>query len=268
MATEHRMAKQTVLITGASSGLGHELAKLFAGDGDDLVLVARRMDKLNEIAAELRATYGVQASVLESDLTQADAPQQLFDELQQSGKAIDVVVNCAGFGARGKLAEIDLERQLDMVRLNVVSLLHLPRLFLPGMIERGRGGVLNVASTAAFQPGPNMAVYFATKAFVLSLTDALVEELRGTGVRVTCFAPGPTVTEFAKAASMEDSRLFSLGAMSAEAVARAGYRGFCRGKALVVPGLGNKLIAFGTRLTPRWLVRKIAARLPESATRG
>lgn len=262
------MAGQTVLITGASSGIGLELARLFAADGDGVVLVARRVDKLNEIATELRSRFGAQVEVLESDLTKADEPQRLFDDLQRRERTVDVVVNNAGFGARGKLVEIELNGQLDMVRLNVLSLLHLTRLFLPGMIGRRRGGVLNVASTAAFQPGPNMAVYFATKAFVLSLTDALVEELRGTGVRATCLAPGPTVTEFASAASMEDSRLFSLGAMSAEAVAKAGYRGFRRGKPLVVPGLGNKLIAFGTRLTPRWLVRKIAARLPESTSGG
>jgi uncharacterized protein len=172
-------------------------------------------------------------------------------------------VNNAGFGARGKLVDIGLEKQLEMVRLNALSLLHLTRLFLPAMLERKRGGLLNVASTAAFQPGPNMAVYFATKAFVLSLSEALVEEVTGTGVHVTCLAPGPTATGFAAVADMEDSRLFSLGTLSAEEVAKAGYRGFRRGKALVVPGVANRLVAFSVRFTPRWLVRKIAARLPE-----
>jgi short-subunit dehydrogenase len=258
------MNRQTVLITGASAGIGLELARLFAADGCDLALVARRLDRLDELAEELRSKHSVRVDTIASDLTLAEAPQRLFDEVAQRGLTIDVVVNNAGFGLRGKVAEIDLQRQLDMVRLNALSVLHLTRLFLPGMIERRSGGILNVASTAAFQPGPNMAVYFATKAFVLSLTDALVEELRGTGVSVTCLAPGPTVTEFAKAAEMEDARLFNMGAMSAVAVARAGYRGFRRGKALVVPGLGNKLLAVGTRFMPRWLVRKIAGGLSKS----
>ena len=255
------MAPQTVLITGASAGLGLEFARLFAADSCNLVLVARRGDKLEELAVELRQTHSVQVEVIRSDLTMPDAPREIFDEVASKQRTIDIVVNNAGFGLRGKLAEIDLDRQLDMVRLNVLSLLHLTRLFLPGMLERGSGGILNVASTAAFQPGPNMAVYFASKAFVLSLTDALVEELRGTGVKVTCLAPGPTVTEFARAAEMEDARLFNMGAMSAEAVARIGYRGFLRGKSLVVPGVGNKLLAQGTRFMPRWIVRKIAAGL-------
>jgi len=261
------MRKQTVFITGASAGIGLELARLFAADRTDLVLVARRVDKLNELAEELRSKHTVRIETIASDLTQTDSPQRLFDEVAERGLTIDVVVNNAGYGLRGKLAEIDLQRQLDMVHLNVLSLLHLTRLFLPGMIERRQGGILNVASTAAFQPGPNMAVYFATKAFVLSLTDALVEELRGTGVKVTCLAPGPTVTEFAKAAEMEDARLFNMGAMSAAAVARIGYRGFQRGKSLVVPGLGNKLLAYGTRFVPRWMVRKIAAGLAGTPAR-
>lgn len=257
------MASETALVTGASSGIGRELARLLAADGANLVLVARRVDKLDELAAEVRQQFGVQVQTLAFDLSDPAAPQQLCDKLAEQGTTVDVLVNNAGFGARGKLVEIELEKQLEMVRLNVVCLLELTRRLLPGMMERRRGGVLNVASTAAFQPGPNMAVYFATKAFVLSLSEALFEETRGTGVTVTCLAPGPTATEFAKVAQMEDARLFSLGMLPAETVAKAGYRGFRQGKALVVPGLGNKLVAFGVRFTPRWLVRKIAARLPE-----
>jgi uncharacterized protein len=257
------MADETALITGASSGIGLELARLFAANGSDLVLVARSGEKLQSLAEELMQTHQVAVKVLAMDLARPEAPQQIFDLLREQGHRVDVLVNNAGFGARGKLVEIGLEKQLEMVRLNSLSLLHLTRLFLPAILERKRGGLLNVASTAAFQPGPNMAVYFATKAFVLSLSEALFEEVRGTGVHVTCLAPGPTATAFAAVADMEDSRLFSLGTLSAEEVAKAGYRGFRRGKALVVPGVANRLVAFSVRFTPRWLVRKIAARLPE-----
>lgn len=255
------MATETALITGASVGIGAELARLFAADGSDLVLVARRGDRLDALAAELRAKHGVRVTTLVKDLADPTAPQAIYDELAAAGTVIDVVVNNAGFGAVGRVADLPLQKQLDMIQVNVAALVHLTRLFLPGMIERGRGGVLNVGSTAGFQPGPNMAVYYATKAFVLSCTEALFEELLGTGVRATCLAPGPTATEFAAVADMENSLLFRFKAMDAAAVARSGYRAFRRGRVIVVTGWLNRFGAVAVRFVPRWLVRQVTKRL-------
>jgi uncharacterized protein len=251
------MARETVLITGASSGIGLELAKLFAADKSDLVLVARNKAALEKLAEELRRDHGVEVLVEPNDLAVATAPQAIFDHLTAKGTAVDVVVNNAGFGSLGAFADLPAQRQLDMIQVNIMALTHLSRLFLPGMIERGRGGILNVGSTAGFQPGPNMAVYYATKAYVLSFTEALAEELAGTNIKVTCLAPGPTVTGFAAAAHMQDALLFRLGVMDAKSVASIGYRGFRRGKVLVIPGFRNKLGPFAVRLGPRLVVRKI-----------
>ncbi len=170
---------------------------------------------------------------------------------------IDVVVNNAGFGAMGMVAALPVQRQVDMVQVNVHALSHLTRLFLPDMIRRGRGGILNVGSTAAFQSGPGMAVYYASKAFVLSFTEALAEELQGTGVTATCLAPGPTFTEFGAVSGIEHARLFQLGTMDAARVAQAGYRGFRRGRTIVIPGPLNKLGALSVRAVPRTVVRKV-----------
>lgn len=251
------MAKETVLITGASSGIGLELARLFAADGSDLILVARREAELQALADDMSASHGISARVMTEDLSDPAAPQRIADRLAADGVAVDVLVNNAGFGLRGPAAELDLQRQLDMLQVNVTALTHLTRLLLPQMIARRQGGVLNVASTAAFQPGPRMAVYYATKAYVLLFTEALAEELGGTGVTVSCLAPGPTATEFADRADMQDTLLFKAGAQGADAVARAGYDGFRRGKVIVVPGLKNRLIALSVRFSPRPLVRKL-----------
>jgi uncharacterized protein len=251
---------ETALITGASSGIGLELARLFAADKSNLVLVARNQDKLESLAEELRRD-GMKVSVLPMDLADSKAPQAIFDELTGQGITVDVVVNNAGFGAMGTVANLPLDRQLQMIQVNVLALTHLTRLFLPGMIERRRGGILNVGSTAGFQPGPNMAVYYASKAFVLSFTEALAEELVGSGIHVTCLAPGATATGFRAAAHMEDALLFRLGTINAKTVARLGYRGFRRGRVIVIPGLKNKLGAFAVRLAPRVFVRKLVKRL-------
>jgi hypothetical protein len=255
------MAAETTLITGASSGIGVELARLFAADKSNVILVARSRDKLELLAEQLRRDHGVEVLVLPEDLSQPAVPRTIFDRLAALGMNVDIVVNNAGFGAAGRVAEIPLERQSDMIAVNVAALVQLTRLFLPGMIQRKRGGVLNVGSTAGFQPGPNMAVYYATKAFVLSFTEALAEELLGSGVTATCLAPGPTATGFAAAAQLGDALLFKLGTMDAATVARSGYRGFRRGKVIVIPGLTNKLGAFAVRLVPRILVRKLVKRL-------
>jgi uncharacterized protein len=252
------MAQETALVTGASSGIGRELVRLFAAEGTKLVLVARQREKLEQLAAELREAHGVDVRVLPADLADPRSPQAIFDELAAVGVEVDVLVNNAGFGAVGAVADLPLTRQLDMLQVNVTSLTHLTRLFLPGMIARRAGGVLNVGSIAGFQPGPLMAVYYASKAYVLSFSEALCEELRGTGVRVTCLAPGATATGFAAAAEAEQTRLFRFGVMDARRVAAAGYRGFRRGKLLVIPGTMNKLLPFVERFAPRWLPRKIA----------
>jgi short-subunit dehydrogenase len=248
---------ETALITGASSGIGRELARLFAADHSDLVLVARSEGKLNALADELCDNHGVRVRVLPKDLAVHEAPRDIYDELQADGVQVDVLVNNAGFGARGSVAELDLQRQIDMVQVNVMAVTHLTRLFLPGMIGRHRGGILNIGSTASFEPGPNMVVYYATKAYVLSFTEGLAGELDGTGIKVSCLAPGPTETSFAAVSGMEDSIAFKLGTMDATTVARIGYSGFRGGCTVIVPGLFNKACAFGGRLGPRVIVRKV-----------
>lgn len=252
------MAAETVLITGASSGIGRELARLFAEAGSDLVLVARREARLRELAQELTSRYTMNVYVLPKDLGFPGAAQEIEDELQNAGIRIDVLVNNAGFGDLGEFASLGLERQLKMVQVNAAAVTGLARRFLPGMLERRRGGVLNIASSAAFQPGPLMSVYYATKAYILHFSEGLREELVDTGVTVTCLCPGPTATEFGADSRMDRTLIYHLGAMPAADVARAGYAGFRRGKAIVVPGIKNKIIAFSVRLGPRAVVRKIA----------
>jgi short-subunit dehydrogenase len=251
------MASETVLITGASSGIGRELAKCFAEEGCRLILVARTRASLEALAAELRQSYQIEVRVLPADLAQPETPICLFANLEAEGLQVDVLVNNAGFGAQGPFAELPLERQLEMIQVNVTALTHLTHLFLPAMIERRRGGMINVASTAAFQPGPLMAVYYATKAFVLSFSEALAEELRGSGLTVTALCPGPTHTNFAVAAGMQNSRLLRMKSMSAKAVAQIGHRAFRQGRYVSIAGLRNQLAAFSVRLAPRVLVRKI-----------
>lgn len=252
---------ETVLITGASSGIGLELARLFAAGGSRVILVARSKDKLETLADELRRDHGMEAMVLPADLADPSSPSAIFDQLAAQGVTVDVLVNNAGFGALGAVARLSLERQLEMIQVNVTALTHLTRLFLPNMIARNRGGVLNVGSTAGFQPGPNMAVYYATKAFVLSFTEALAEELSATDVHATCLAPGPTATGFGDNSGMTHTAVFRLGTMSARAVAELGYRGFRRGKTLVVTGLLNRFGTLLVRLFPRVVIRKVIKRL-------
>lgn len=252
------MSVETVLVTGASSGIGRELAKCFAADGARLVLVARKRHALQALADDLHSAHKTQSEVLPADLADPGAPARIFEHLQNNGTKVDVLVNNAGFGANGNFVSVPLARQLEMVQVNVTALMHLTGLLLPGMLTRKRGGILNVASTAAFQPGPGMAVYYATKAFVLSFTEALAEEVAGTNVLVSALCPGPTNTNFAEVANATSSKAFMLVAMSAAEVARIGHRAFRQGKVVELPGFRNKLLAFSVRLAPRGLVRKIA----------
>ena len=253
------MGDENVLITGASSGIGLELTRLFAAAGSDLVLVARREDKLAEIADELRANHDITVRVLPADLSQPSAAVAIYEILSSTGIDVDILVNNAGFGARGPIAELSIARQLQMMQVNMTTLVELTRRLVPGMILRGWGGILNVASTASFQPGPYMAVYYASKAFVLSFTESLAGELSDTAINVTCLAPGPVATEFAATAGVDDTILFKAGVLEASQAAWAGYQGLRRGKILVIPGLRNKFTATAVRFLPRSVIRKAVA---------
>ncbi len=255
---------QTVLITGASGGIGYELAKLFARDHCNLVLVARSAEKLTQLATELQNQFGVTVKTIPLDLTAPPAPKFLFDQLQRENVPVDILINNAGFGAFGEFAVIPEEEILGQIQLNVTALTHLTRLFLAPMLKGRQSKIMNVASTAAFQPGPLMAVYYATKAYVLSFSEALANELRGSGVTMTCFCPGPTNTGFAKRAGTEGSRLLKqIGAMDAETVARDGYRGLMKGKTVVISGTRNWLVAESVRFAPRKMVTAVSRWIAE-----
>jgi uncharacterized protein len=255
---------QTALITGASGGIGYELAKLFARDHYSLVLVARSSDKLNQAAVDLRREFGVSVKTIALDLAAASAPKFLFDQLQHEDIAVDVLVNNAGFGVFGDFVSSPEEEILGQIHLNITALTHLARLFLPAMLARRSGKIMNVASTAAFQPGPLMAVYFATKAYVLSFSEALANEVAGSGVVVSCFCPGATDTNFQKRANMENSRLFKkIGPMNPERVARDGYRGLMAGRTVVISGAQNWLVAESVRFAPRKFVTAISRWIAE-----
>ncbi|ELZ81909.1 short-chain dehydrogenase/reductase SDR [Haloferax elongans ATCC BAA-1513] len=245
------------LVTGASGGIGRELADLLAADGHDLVIVARSEADLRELADEVNDAYGTAVVVLVKDLAERAAPREIFETLRDRDIEVDVLVNNAGFATFGPFVDLDLDREVDEIEVNVTALTQLTKLFLPGMLDRESGKVLNLGSTASFQPGPLMAVYYATKAYVLSFSEALAEECRGTGVTVTALCPGPTETGFQSRADMEDSRLLEGGVMDARKVAKAGIRGMNAGKAVVVPGTQNWLGSVLVRFLPRWLVRRI-----------
>ncbi len=255
---------RTALITGASSGFGVEFAKLFARDGYDLVLVARSEDKLNALAAGLRQRHEITVTVLARDLTDPTAPGVIRAALDAAGIQVDALVNNAGFATYGPFAEISADADLDLLKVNVVALTALTKAFLPGMLVRRRGGILNVASTAAFQPGPLMAAYYASKAYVLFLSDAIGEEVRGSGVTVTALCPGPSRTGFQQRAAMEESKLVSgRQIMDAATVARVGYRAFQAGQAVVIPGLQNRIMALAPRFTPRALTARLVKGMQE-----
>jgi short-subunit dehydrogenase len=253
--------RETALITGASSGIGRELARQFAAHRSNLVLVARRREALESLAHTLRADHGTEVTIFRCDLSEAGATQWLAEQLLDRDIRIDALVNNAGFGAVGKFWGLSMEQQLEMIRVNVLALTDLTGRFLPLMLHRNRGAILNVASTAAFQPGPNMSVYFATKAFVLSFTEAIAHEVRDSAVRVTCLCPGPTLTEFVPRAGAADTLLFRLGPMTPDRVARFAYKALQRGKKVAIPGVGNQLVAFLVRFAPRAIACRIAERL-------
>jgi Short-chain dehydrogenases of various substrate specificities len=256
--------KDTVLITGASGGIGYELAKVFAEKGFNLVLVARSSAKLNELKKELLSEFEISVKIIVKDLTKENSAGEIYLELEKENIQIAVLVNNAGVGAYGRFYNIDLDRQKDMIRLNIISLVELTHLFLPSMLSNKKGKILNVASTAAFQPGPLMAVYYATKSFVLSFSQALLNELQGTGISVTALCPGPTESGFQKAASIEKVRLVRTGIVpSSKKVALYGYNALMKDKPVAVEGTLNKLLVFAVRFVPRKLITSVVRKLQE-----
>ena len=252
---------QTALITGASSGIGADMARLFASQSYALVLVARTEAALNALADDLRAAHGVRVTVVAQDLAHPDAPQEIFDAVQRANITVDVLVNNAGYASYGPFAQADLRNELNEMQVNMTALTALTRLFLPGMVQRKRGGILNVASIAAFQPGPGMAVYYASKAFVLSFSEALAYELRDAGIHVTALCPGATRSAFFDRANMHNSRFVRGRMMDSATVARAGYEGLMQGRQVVIPGARNRLLAWSARLFPRNMVTSVSARI-------
>jgi short-subunit dehydrogenase len=251
------------LITGASAGLGVDFAKLFANDGHSLILVARRLERMEELAKEITAQHpSIKVEIIDMDLAVAGAGQTLFDEVQRRGHFVEFLVNNAGFGSNGSFAKLPLSKELQMIDLNIRTLVEATHLFLQPMLQKRSGFVLNIGSTAGFQPGPFMATYYASKAFVNSFSEALSEELRGTGVSCTILAPGATATEFAKSASVEDKKLFKAQAPASSAsVARTGYEAMMNRRTLSIAGFTNKLLPQALRFSPRFLVRRITATL-------
>jgi short-subunit dehydrogenase len=257
--------KPVALITGASRGIGRELAKQCASHGHDVVLVARSQDALEAAAGMIEGKYDVHATVIPSDLSNPDSPLELHAATITQGIEVGILINNAGFGLGGEFLETDLDRELEMVQVNVVAVTQLTKLFAPAMVKRRSGRIMNLASTAAFQPGPLMAVYYATKAYVLSFSEAIAEEMRNTGVTVTALCPGATATDFADTAQVSNTRLFQkLGVASADVIARAGYRAMMRGERVAIPGWRDKLMVQAERLTPRRLVTTIARMVQEN----
>jgi uncharacterized protein len=254
--------KRTALVTGASAGLGREMASLFAKDGHDLVLVARSESKLKTLAGDLSRAHGIAAHVVAADLGQAAAPAQIFEQTKRLDVAIDFLVNNAGFGTNGAFVDLDLAREKEMIAVNCTALLELTHHYAGPMRDRKFGRILNIGSTAGFQPGPFMATYYATKAFVVSFSEALAYELEGSGVTVTCHCPGATKTEFASTAGNDKSKLFQRsGVADAKEVALHAYRAMMDGEVLSVHGFMNKVGFHGLRITPRSIARGIAASL-------
>jgi short-subunit dehydrogenase len=254
---------RTCVVTGASSGIGDQIARQLAARGLGVTLVARREDRLRALADELTAGHGIRAEVAAADLADADSRARLVADVATRGLTVDVLVNNAGFSTMGPVHRSDADREVAMIRTDVEAVAHLCSAFLPGMVERGRGAVLNVASTAAFQPLPGQAGYSAAKAFVLAYSEAVWAELRGTGVTMTVLCPGPVETGFAEAAGIGDeeagSALPRVMWVSAEAVARAGVDGMAAGRTVVIPGAANRVGAVAAHLTPKRLLLPLLA---------
>jgi len=255
---------KTALITGASSGIGLELAKIHAQKGNNLVLVARSEQKLNDLKEQLESQYKIKASAIVLDLSNPDAAHQLFERTEKDGIKVDYLINNAGFGDFEEFHQSDLNKAMQMIDLNIKSLTILTRLYLTGMLERKSGKIMQLASTASFQPGPLMAVYYATKHYVLAFSEAIAEELDNSGVTVTALCPGPTASGFQNAADLGDSKLVKDKKLpSSEEVAKYGYNAMIKGKRVAIHGFQNKLMAFSVRFTPRSWVTALVKKLSE-----
>jgi uncharacterized protein len=252
----------TTIVTGASSGIGREFSWIAAKEGRDVVLVARRRERLELLAGELASRFAITVDIVIADLGEEDGPSRVLAAAEKRGP-VEILVNAAGLGVHGFFWETPFDQERETIQVNVLALTELTKKCVVGMVSRRSGRILNVASTAAFQPGPLMAVYYATKAYVLSFTEALAEELAGTGVTATALCPGPTCTEFQEKAGLDVPLLRGPFLVDAEEVARAGWKGMLRGKRVVVPGLANRVLAQGTRFSPRALTTKIARKLQE-----
>lgn len=255
---------KTALITGASSGIGLELAHIFAKNGSDLVLVARSEDKLESLAQELSEAHKIIVKIIVKDLSDKNSPMEIFDELEKENIEIEYLINNAGFGGYGKFYNTDWKKEEEMIQVNITALAELTKLFMQQMVKRNSGRIMNVASTAAFQPGPLMSVYYASKAFVLSLSDAIAYELKDTNVTVTCLCPGPTKSNFHNIANIKASKLAKGINATSYDVALYGYNAMMKGKSVAIEGFMNKLLAFATRLMPRRLVLRTVYKIQEN----
>ncbi len=247
-----------VLVTGASSGIGRELCKLFAKDGCDIVMVARDEARMKKLEVEIQGRWATKIKIMPFDLSDPECPQKIYDELKAENIRIDILVNNAGFGQYGRFHETDSKKLFDMIEVNIAALTKLTRLFLPDMIERGHGRILNVASSAGYVAGPYSAVYYASKAYVIHFSEAIAEEVDGSGVSVTVLCPGPVKTEFFKRAEIEDRPLESTFPQEADKVAEIGYKALMKGKRNIIPSWFYKLLVFSIRLAPRKIATKIA----------
>ena len=259
------MAK-TALITGASEGIGYELVKLFAKDGYDCVLAARNKQKMDQLAAEVEKRFGITTRVIAKDLSLPESAQEIFDELNTAGILVDVLINNAGLGLCGDFAKSDMNMNMHLLQVNLLTLTKLTWLFLPGMLKRKSGKIMNVGSIASFAPSPNFALYNASKAYVLFFSEALREELKGTGVSVTCLCPGATATHWQARAGAVGIRLNKLRRVDAKTVAETGYKGLMKNKRVVIPGLDNKITVLSSQLAPRAMILKVTRFLTQKTS--
>lgn len=258
MVGQGTQKRKTALITGASSGIGAEFARILARQGCDLVLVARNKERLDALAEELGRNFGATSLVLAKDLSVRGAVEEIYSDLENKRVGIDILINNAGFGVYGPFLETKLTEEMEMLQVNIVSLTMLTKLFMRDMVSRGFGKILNIGSTGSFSPTPLSSVYCASKAYVLSFSEAIAEELTGTGVTVTTLCPGPTATGFAQRAQMAETKIFQQGTMTAKEVALTGYNAMMSGRPTVVAGMFNKIMVFSIRLSPRYVVTKMA----------
>lgn len=249
---------KTALITGGSGGIGFELAKLHAKNGDNLILVARSKERLEIIKKDLEEEYGIKVDVITKDLSLSGSTEELYNEVKYMKVKVDYLINNAGFGLFGEFSETNWEKELSMINLNIIALTHLTKSFIRDMKLSGGGRIMNVASTAAFQPGPRMAIYYATKAFVLHFTEALAEELDGTNISITAFCPGATDTQFQKESKMEKTKLVSLMSLDdVVTVSKYGFDAMMEGKRIAIPGVIHKISSKSYRFLPRNIITKI-----------